>query len=269
MPTAVYLNNTELGATFGMFPNTPDRLFGPTVSYPAVPIATRIAPLVSTPASYGEKSVTLKGIIAPAAATAAALASALTDLQDLVYQGQVTLRIDNGGGTIRDLLGVTTRWEPTPNRDWIAARACQFQWTLRALEGTWRSPSPEIIPLAAGIAAAIPVGTAASGWIATVAGSPSNPFTLTFKKASGELITTMSFAVGLTSAEYMIIDGGALTVQKVTSGGAPTNAISVLTGNFPPRGINPEDAWRAGVSYPTVTLSTGFGDLFTWPRWLG
>lgn len=268
MPAAVYCNNTDL-AGLGLYVNVPDRFTAPGVSFPSVAVAGRLAPLASTPPLWGESTVLVRGMLRPAAGTVAALASALLDLTDLAYQGQITLKVDNGGGTVRELVGVTVAFNPVLRGDFLTATAATIEWTIRKLEGSWRSASPEIIPLAAGIAAAIPCGTAPSGWIATITGQPSNPFTLIFKKASGEAITTMSFAVALTGVQYLIVDGGAMTVQKVDTGGVPTDAITVLTGNFPPRGINPEDAFRAGASYPTVTLSTGSGDLYTLPRWIG
>ncbi|NOT08943.1 MAG: hypothetical protein HOP28_12160 [Gemmatimonadales bacterium] len=264
MPPASFANGVNLQVDLGIDLEFPDRLFLPERAFPLVRIPGRMGGRRAGLAERSPRTLNANGVVR--ASTAAARVAAEDAFVDLVA-GATWLRIDNGAGIAREILGTTLKLQFIPRGGRYAPISSEFQWSLLCEDPAWRQITP--LQFAVG-PARVPfaIGNVPCGWRMEIHGPAADPFTITFRRASGEAVAAMTFAGGLTDAEYAIIDGEEQTAEKVTSGGAPTPLLGQLTaGDFPKAGLSPEYGWRAQGSFGTVELSSGVGEFYAVPRW--
>ena len=268
MPPVTRINGVDIATQFGASIYLPDRLVTPKRSIPTVGVPGRLGHIRSGTARSESRILTAQAWIGTPSTTASQRVALESDLTDLVYSGLLQIRCENGQGDAREIWGETLEFRPEPRGGFHVNQASQLTWQIQCLDPAWYQLA-RVLRVIGTARTSIPCGTLPTGFILVVHGPTSNPFVATWRRANGGLITTMSFALGLTTGEYAVLDGYELDAWKVLNGGTPSSINDTLTGDWPPAGISPEDAWRQQASYVTLELSSGVGELFTVPAWAG
>jgi len=265
--TAIVVNGTDLGATFGFYADRVDGWLANTaLGGGLVGVRGRDGGLALPATVFAGRRIEVAGTVRKD--TVSARRDAERQLSDLCRSGRVRLVVDDGvaGAMQVECRLVALAFLPFgPSLSPLASRG-----TLSFVaddEPYWRDVEPTTRAVAAAATRyTVPLGTAPSSPIIRIMGSATNPV-LTYRDAGGTSRRTLTFTATLTSSEYLDVDMRRGRIQRVTSGVA-ANGIGLLTaGNFP-WALDPQDGDFTTSSWPTVEVSAGTAELLWWRQWL-
>lgn len=205
------------------------------------------------------------------AATLAALETGSNLLRDRLLAGVVTLRLDDGVNAAKMIRGVCVdppTFTPYGTHP-MQALVHEIAFTVRCQDAHWSDVRfSSVAATAANVRVPVPLGTAASPYLLRVHGATSNPFSIILARPNGAELQRMTFALALTSSQWLDVDAFAYRVERVDASGVRTNAAgpSVWTAGEWLR-LDPFDGAFALSSFPTIRTTSGSLELLYPLRW--
>lgn len=264
----VWINDVDLGDYGFVLGQNPAHANTPDLSDASAPLLGQLGPTwLGEPSQAAARKFLVAGHLLTA--SQAVLLANLDALKALAGAGAVRLRFaDRPTQEFRDARLVS--FAPTARAAILSALASDLAISFECVDPL----RYDVQPLGVAVStarAALPIGTAASFPVITIHGggaSLTNPV-LTYRNASGDIVTTMGFTGTLGANDFLIIDAVRCQVTKSVAG-VQSDALSWWTsGDFPV--VRGADGWYELAEYPFAELSgtgTPMG-LITYSRaWL-
>lgn len=263
--TAILVNGTDLGATYGLYADRIGGWLGATeVSLGLVNVAGRDGGLAVPATVRRGRRIEIAGTLRKDSASDRRAAE--RQVGDLVRSGAVRLVVDDGLSGLMQTEARLHSLITVPFGPSLTPLASRFTMAFEAESPYWRDVEPTTRSVAATATRyTVPLGTAPSAPIIRVMGSATTP-TLTYRDAGGASVWTLTLAT-LASDEYLDIDMGTGKVTFVDSG-VTSNGLSKITAGDFPWGLDPQDGDYGTAAWPTVEISAGSAEILWWRNWL-
>jgi hypothetical protein len=273
MPASITANGQSLAALSFYVSRAPGFVWdGPSIAAPGVDLIDRSAALFAGPRRFAARDGKLIGTIDPAARTVAAAWTAAVILKDLLYSGEIELRFTDTAGNVVTALATCTSVAVSERQNvehfqspTVLDVDASFSITSYNVDGGWTERALAV----AATPYDIPLGTMASGWIASIMGVANNPV-LTARAPGGAVLWTLTFTKNLdTTAKWLELDAIAGKIW-LHEGAVVTPGESLLTGGNTdwPRPFDPQDGDYATSQWMTLEVTPGTGVVRWFKRYL-
>jgi hypothetical protein len=250
-PTALYLNELDLG-TLGFVVEAVDGLRdGPSVKWPTVTLPGRAGALVldGRPSS-APRQITIHGTLR--GGTVAGLMTALGQLQGVLRGGALELRaVDT---TDRMVLCRYRERSTVGTFPQLTSPDAKVVIALEAADPYWYARQPTMVVGPAAFRVSCPLGAVPSAPVTQILGAATNPV-LTYRNSAGDSQGTMGFTVTLASTDYLEIDHHHRRITTYASGVSSDGTALFTSGDW--LTLYPEDGDSVLSVWPTLETSAG------------